>query len=168
MSKPAPPEASADNIKLPARSKTVSLRLHVADTVNTDPSGKPLALVVRIYKLRDATAMLQAPYDTFKDSATERQLLGNDIVDSREVVLTPGKKYEVVETVPAAATQVALVALFRAPDSQRWKFVFDTNSAAKTGITLGMHACAMSVAEGDPIGASIEVRRLAGMQCPHG
>jgi type VI secretion system protein VasD len=168
LSKPAPPEISADNVKLPPKPKTVTLRLHAADIVNTDANGKPLALVARVYKLRSATALMQAPYDAFKDSSSERQLLGNDIVEAREVVLTPGKKYEVIETMPNEATQIAVVALFRAPDPQRWKFVFDTQSAAKTGITLGIHACAMSVAEGDPVGASMEVRRLAGMQCPHG
>jgi len=167
FSKPAPPEINADTIKLPSKPKTVTLRLHAADIVNTDSSGRPLALVARVYKLRSATALMQAPYDAFKDSTSERMLLGNDIVESREVVLTPGKKYEVIETMPSDATQIAVVALFRAPDPQRWKFVFDTQGAIKTGITLGLHACAMSVAEGDPIGASNEVRRLAGMQCPH-
>jgi type VI secretion system protein VasD len=166
LSKPAPPELSADSIKLPAQPKKVTLRLHAAETLNTDANGKALSVVARVYKLRSATTFMQAPYDAFKDSASERQALGNDIIESREVVLTPGKKYEVVETLPNETAQIAVVALFRTPDPQRWKFVFDAKDAVKTGVTLGLHACAMSVAGGEPLGASLEVRRLAGMHCP--
>jgi len=166
LSKPAPPELSADNIKLPSQPKKVTLRLHAAETLNTDANGKALSVVARVYKLRSATTFMQAPYDAFKEASSERQVLGNDIIESREVVLTPGKKYEVVETLPNETAQIAVVALFRTPDPQRWKFVFDAKDAVKTGVTLGLHACAMSVAGGEPLGVSLEVRRLAGMHCP--
>jgi type VI secretion system protein VasD len=166
LSKPAPPELPADGVRLPPQAKKITLRLHAGDILNTDANGRPLALVAHVYKLRSATAFLQAPYDAFKDSTSEKQVLGNDIVEVRELVMTPGKKYEVVETVPNEATHIAVVALFRAPDAQRWKFVFDSKEAVRTGVTLGMHACALSVAEGQPLGVPLEVRRLAGMQCP--
>lgn len=166
LSKPAPPDLPVDGVRLPQQAKKITLRLYAAEILNTDSNGKPLALVARVYKLRNATAFLQAPYDAFKDAASEKQVLGNDIVEARELVMTPGKKYEVVETMPNEATHIAVVALFRAPDSQRWKFVFETKEAMRTGVTLGMHACALSVAEGQPLGVPLEVRRLAGMQCP--
>lgn len=166
LTKPAAPELPGDGIRIPPQSRKITLRLHAAETVNTDSNGKSLSLITRIYKLRTPTGVLQASYGTFKDAASERQDLGNDIVEVREVVLTPGKKYEVIETMPNEATHIAIVALLRAPDPQRWKFVFDAKEAARTGITLGMHACAMSVAEGVPLGVPMEVRRLAGMQCP--
>lgn len=164
--KPEVPELPADGIKAPAQPKKIVLRLHAGDLVNTDINGRPLSLVARVYKLKSPSALLQAPYDTFKDPALERQALGSDIVEVREVVLTPGKKYEVVETMPNEATHLAVVALLRAPDPQRWRFVFDAKDAARTGITLGLHACAMSVAEGEPLSTPVETRRLAGMQCP--
>lgn len=166
LAKPASPELPGDGIRLPPQSKKITLRLHSGETVNTDSNGKSLALVARVYKLRSPTGILQAPYDAFRDTAAERQILGNDIVEVREVVLTPGKKYEVVETMPNEATHIAIVALLRAPDPQRWKFVFEAKDAARTGITLGMHNCALSVAEGVPLGVPLEARRLAGMQCP--
>jgi type VI secretion system protein VasD len=166
LGKPAAPELPVDGVRLPPQSRKIALRLHAGEILNTDANGRPLALVARVYKLRNATAFLQAPYDAFKDAASEKQVLGNDIVEVRELVMTPGKKYEVIETVPNEATHIAVVALFRAPDAQRWKFVFDSKEAARTGVTLGMHACALSVAEGQPLGVPMEVRRLAGMQCP--
>jgi type VI secretion system protein VasD len=165
LSKPAPPEATGEGLAALKQPKRITLRLHAGEVLNTDNSGRSLSLVARIYKLRASTAFQQAPYDSFKDSAAEKQVLGNDIVEVREVVLTPGQKYEVVETMPTDATHLAVVALLRAPDPLRWKFVFDTKDAARTGVTLGAHACALSVAEGEPLAAPQEVRRLAGMKC---
>ena len=167
LSKPPPPtEISPEGIRSLVLPKKITLRLHAGDSLNADPSGRPLSVVARIYKLRNATAMLQAPYAAFKDSASERQAFGEDQVEMREVVLTPGKHYDVVETMPIDAAYLAIVALMRAPDPQRWKFVFETKEAARTGVTLGVHACALSVAEGEPLDAPLETRRLAGAQCP--
>ena len=90
------------------------------------------------------------------------------MVESREVVLTPGQHYEVVETLTPNVNHLAVVALFRAPDAQRWRFVFDAKAAAKSGITMGAHACALSVSIGEPLGASPDALRLAGVQCRSG
>ena len=166
LSKPPPTEISPEGVRSLVLPKKITLRLHAGDSLNADPSGRPLSVVSRIYKLRNATAMLQAPYAAFKDSASERQAFGEDLVEMREVVLTPGKRYDVVETMPVDAAYLAVVALMRAPDPQRWKFVFETREAARTGVTLGVHACALSVAEGEPVEAPFETRRLAGAQCP--
>lgn len=165
LSKPAPPEMSAESLAALKQPKKITLRLHAGDILNTDANGRSLSLVARIYKLRSSTAFLHATYDSFKDAASEKQALANDIVEVREVVLTPGQRYEVIETMPTDASHLAVVALLRAPDPLRWKFVFETKEAARTGVTLGAHACALSVAQGEPLSAPQEVRRLAGMQC---
>jgi type VI secretion system protein VasD len=146
--------------------KKVSLRLHAGDVLNTDSSGRSLAVVTRIYKLRDSTAFLQAPYDAFQPDAGTKDLpFAQDVVESRELVLTPGARHEVVETIPIDAKFVAVVAMFRSPASARWRFVFETNAAATTGITLGVHGCALSVAQGEPVSATAESLRLAGVRC---
>jgi type VI secretion system protein VasD len=59
MRKP-PPDPDA---QLPPRS--VALRLHAAKRLNVDARGQPLALLVRVYKLRQRTAFEQAPYSAF-------------------------------------------------------------------------------------------------------
>ena len=166
LKKPDAPEGSKVSLPALPQPTRITLRLHAAEFLNTDASGKSLSLVARIYRLRASTAFVQAPYDAFKEAEYESRLLGNDVLDVREVVLTPGQKYEVIETLPPDATHFAVVGLLRAPDPQRWKFVFDAKEAARTGVTLGAHACALSVAEGDPVGAPQEARRLAGMRCP--
>jgi type VI secretion system protein VasD len=145
--------------------RTLTLRVHAGDQLNTDAQMRSLSVVVRVYKLRRLEAFLAAPYTAFVDAASEKQSFGDDMVDVREVVMRPGQKHEVVETMPNDAGFIAVAALFRAPAEGRWRFAFDARQAAKTGVTLGLHNCAISVAAGLPERTPAEALRLAGVQC---
>jgi type VI secretion system protein VasD len=140
-----PPPEQADALK-PARN--VALRLHAGASLNTTPSGQSLALVVRIYKLRQPGAFQQAPYDSFLSAAKEKELMGADLLEVKEVLLIPGQHYDSVEKVSREAYFIGVVALFRAPSEQRWRLAFNAADAEKTGITLGLHGCALSVGTG--------------------
>lgn len=159
-----PPELESAAQKIELQRK-VTLRIHAGQLLNTDTVGRPLSLVTRIYKLRSLSQFNQATYAMFTASGSDKPVFFEDVVSVEEVVLTPGQKYEVIETMPSSATHLAVVALFRVPDSQRWRFVFETRAAAKTGLTLGAHACALSVSQGEPIGVQADTLRLAGVQC---
>jgi type VI secretion system protein VasD len=165
LKKPEPPAGFDGELPKVQLQKQVTLRLHAAQVLNTDASGRSLALVTRIYKLRSTSQFMQATYPMFAAAGTEKPPFADDVISMQEVVLTPGQKHEVVETLPSEVSYIGVVALFRAPDNQRWRFVFDTKTAAKTGITLGAHGCAMSVAAGEPIGAQPDALRLAGVLC---
>lgn len=145
--------------------RQVALRIHAGQVLNTDSSGRSLAIVVRIYGLRGTSQFSQATYAMFAAGTSEKPFTNGDVVSSKEVVLVPGQKYEMLEGLPQEATHLAVVALFRAPDSRRWRFVFDAKAAARTGITLGVHGCAMSVAVGEPVGVQSDALRLAGVTC---
>lgn len=145
--------------------KKVSLRLHAGDTLNVDHEKRSLSSVVRIYKLRNASAFLAAPYEAMGTESSEKAAFGSDLIDVRELVLMPGQKHEVVEALPPEATHLAVAALFRAPAEDRWRFAFRVKESEKTGITVGVHGCAMSVAAGVPEGAAPETLRLAGVHC---
>src|SRR5471032_1754 len=136
----------------PARN--VAIRLHASDNLNTDQDGHPLALVARIYKLRQSAAFQQAAYDGFLNAHTERDMLGNDLLEVKEVMLVPSQRYEVVEKVTREAYFIGVVALFRAPAEQRWRLAFAADDAEKNGITVGLHACALSVGSGAGASAS--------------
>lgn len=150
--------------KLPVN-RDVTLRIHAGQTLNTDPTGRALSVVTRIYKLRSTAQFSQATYAMFASNDPARTAFAEDVVSVDEVVLKPGQKYEVVETLPLNVTNIAVVTLFRSPDALRWRFMFDTKAAAKTGITIGAHACAMSVSEGEAVGTPPDALRLAGVQC---
>jgi type VI secretion system protein VasD len=160
------PEVSAETAKkVVTEPRKITLRIHAGEQLNTDAQTRSLSVVVRIYKLHQADAFLAAPYETFVDAQTEKTALGADLKEVREIVLRPGQKHEVVETLAADVSHVAVAALFRAPADGRWRFVFDAKRAEQTGITLGVHGCALSVAVGTPERTPAENLRLAGVQC---
>jgi type VI secretion system protein VasD len=128
--------------------RNVSIKLHAADNLNTDPAGRPLAVIARIYKLKQNAAFEQAPYDSFLSQQKEKELLGADLLEVKEVMLIPGQRYETVEKVSKEAYFIGVVALFRAPAEQRWRLAFAAGDAEKSGITVGVHACALSVGAG--------------------
>jgi type VI secretion system protein VasD len=159
------PESREEAKAMVPVARTLTLRVHAGDQLNTDAQMRSLSVVVRVYKLRRLDAFLAAPYTAFGDAASEKQSFGDDVVDVREVVMRPGQKHEVVETMPNDAGYIAVAALFRAPAEGRWRFAFDAKQAAKSGVTLGLHNCAISVASGSPERAPPEALRLAGVQC---
>jgi len=135
--KPPLPEA-----QLPPRK--VALRLHAAKRLNLDPRGQPLALLVRVYKLRQRTAFDQAPYSAFLSPQAEREALGADLLDVRELTLVPGQQLELDEKLAREAGWLGVVALFHSPRPQGWRLAFAAPEAEQSGVTIGLHACAMS------------------------
>lgn len=145
LRKTTPAQELPDALKPP---RTIALKLHASSKLNVDAKGRPLALVTRIYKLRQNAAFERAPYDTFLHPRKEKDAFGADLLDVKEVMLIPGQRYEVVEKVSQEAYFVGVVALFHAPAPQRWRLSFDAAEAEKAGLTIGLHACALSVGSG--------------------
>lgn len=156
--------AKEELAKLPIK-RDITLRIHAGQVLNTDRAGRPLSLVTRIYRLRSTAQFNQATYAMFAASDAAKPAFAEDVISMNEVVLTPGQKYEVVESLLPEVSHLAIVALFRAPDEQRWRFVFDTKAAARSGVTVGAHGCALSVSEGEPLGVAPEALRVAGVRC---
>jgi type VI secretion system protein VasD len=144
LSKPDVPDAQ----KPP---RNVGLTLYAAPNLNAANDQKPLALVVRLYVLKDPTSFQQAPFDAFTDPDKEKNTLGGDLLSVREVTLIPGQHYTVTEKVSREAQAFGIVALFRDPAIQRWKFAFDPAKSEKSGIMIGLHNCAMTVTNGTVI-----------------
>lgn len=157
-----PPEAPAER---PAKPIKLALRIHASHVLNTDDNGNALTLIAKVYKLKDGDAFLQAPYESFKDAATEKAALGDALVEVKEVLLKPGGRFEANQLMAPDVTHLGVVALFRSPAEQRWRFLFNAKDAAKAGITLGAHGCALSVADGTAEGVAPETMRLAGVEC---
>ena len=134
---PALPDA-----QLPPRN--VALRLHAAKRLNLDAKGQSLALLVRVYKLRQRAAFEGAPYAAFLTPQTEREALGADLLEVRELTLVPGQQLEFNEKLSREAGWLGVVALFHAPLQQGWRLAFAAPEAEQAGVTVGLHACAMT------------------------
>ena len=128
--------------QLPPRK--VAVRLRAAQRLNLDPRGQPLALLVRVYKLRQRTAFDQAPYSAFLSPQAEREALGADLLEARELTLVPGQQLELNEKLAREAGWLGVVALFHSPQPQGWRLAFAAPEAEQGGVTIGLHACAMS------------------------
>ena len=143
--------------------RNVPLKLHAATRLNVDARGQPLALAVRLYKLRQKDAFEGAPYATFLDPRLERESLGADLVEVREIMLVPGQRYEVTEKVAREAGHVGIVALFHTPAAGRWRTAVSSLDAERDGLNVGLHACAMSV--GSAAAAKDGASALASVRC---
>lgn len=158
LRKPAPlPEA-----QLPPRK--VALHLHAAQRLNVDARGQPLALVVRVYKLRQRSAFEQAPYAAFLSPQAEREALGADLLEAREVMLVPGRRLDLDESLAREAGWLGVVALFHSPAPQGWRLAFAAPEAEKAGVTVGLHACALSVGAG-AAASGVGVKPLSLVRC---
>jgi len=144
------PTALAESQKPP---RNVLLRMHAATRLNVNQRGQPLALAVRLYKLRQKDAFESAPYVAFLDPQQERERFGADLVDVREIMLVPGQRYEVTETVAREASHIGIVALFHHPAAGHWRTTLSSADAERDGVSIGLHACALNLASG-PISAA--------------
>jgi type VI secretion system protein VasD len=138
LRKPAPVPES----QLPPRS--VVMHLHAAPRLNVDARGQSLALLVKVYKLRQRGAFDQAPYAAFLSPQAEREALGADLVDVREVTLVPGQRLDVNDRLARDTPWLGVVALFHAPADNAWRAVVPAADAEGAGATIGLHACALS------------------------
>ena len=158
LRKPVPlPEA-----QLPPRN--VVLRLHAAKRLNVDRRGQPLALLVRVYKLRQPAAFEGAPYAAFQSAQEERDALGADLIEVKEVTLVPGQQLELADKLTRDAAWLGVVALFHSPARDGWRIDFAAADLEKAGATLGLHACAISVGSGAAAGGP-GVKPLSLVRC---
>lgn len=146
LRKPAPPQ---DTQLAP---RNVTLKLHAGKRLNVDKRGQSLALLVRVYQLRQRAAFEQAPYAAFLSSQAEREALGTDLIEVKELTLVPGQQLELADKLGREAGWIGVVALFHSPAREGWRLDFGALDAEKSGVTVGLHACAMSVGQGAPAG----------------
>jgi type VI secretion system protein VasD len=150
----------ADALKAP---RTVAIKLNAAEALNVDSSGKSLALVARIYKLKQNSAFEQLPLSSFLNPAMEKEALGSDLLEMKEVTLVPGQRLELQEKVSKEAYYLGVVALFRAPDPQRWRLSFAAADAEKAGVAIGAYGCSLAAGVGaTPAGSP----KRAPVRCP--
>jgi type VI secretion system protein VasD len=159
------PEAPAlPDAQLPARK--VAVNLHASQSLNVDARNQSLALVVRVYQLRRPEGFLSLSQEVLSNPQLERERLGADLVEVRDVQLVPGQRLALQEKLPREAAVIGIVGLFRAPAGDRWRLAFSSEAAERTGLVLGAHACALSVSQGEPLGAGGGAPIPAATFCP--
>jgi type VI secretion system protein VasD len=155
-----------DNPDRPVPPRPVNLRIGAAKDLNAGDDGQGLSAIVRLFKLKDQNSFLAAPYSSFGHPEKERQALGTDLLEVRELIISPGQTLDLKEKLPSEAGYLGIITLFRSPHPQRWRFAFPAADAEKSGITVGVHTCAMTASSVAPVGMTInETRLLSHVRC---
>lgn len=149
------------------RTTDLSIKVHAGQQLNTSDSAYPLSLVVKIYMLRSPERLRTLTYTQIASSESEKESFGEDLVSVREIVVIPGRSYDLVVKVPGEATAIGIAGMFRAPFASRWKLAFDAKGSFGSGIIVGAHACALTASEGSLIAdiSPPSVQSLVGVQC---
>lgn len=133
----------------PPPPKNIALQVDTASNLNADSQGRGLSAVLRIYKLKDATAFNQASNEKLFDAESAKTLLGQDLLESKEELLIPGQHYQFKEKVDPQNGYLAIAVFFRKPNLQRWKLVVaNADLQEKSPLIIGAHACALNVTSG--------------------
>lgn len=156
---------NAVGIKLPENSnssppKVVNLHIQADKNMNANTNGEGLSAILRLYKLKDQNNFLVTPYSVFGQPDKEKQTLENDLVEVKELILSPGQTLDLKEKMGADASYLGIVTLFRSPSAQRWRFSFATADAQKSVVSIGIHACAMTAASIAPAGLTLNESSL--------
>jgi type VI secretion system protein VasD len=155
-----------ENPDTPRQQRTIALRVEGAKNLNAGEDGQGLATVMRLYKLRDQNNFLSLPYASFSDAGREKQAIGPDLVDVRELTLSPGQTIDIKEKMSGDVAYLGVVALFRSPAPQRWRFAFAAADVERTGIILGVHTCAMTATNTRPLGMNLDdTALLSAIKC---
>lgn len=124
--------------------------------MNLAPDGnQPLSAVVRVYQLRAAGAFEAAGADDLWRN--DKTLLGDDLLDVRELVVTPGKEISDVSQLKAQTRYVAVAGFFRKPQGQHWRLLFkaddirhDTIWRPSKGFRIGLGESRLVALSGKP------------------
>lgn len=150
----------------PATPAEVPLVIHAGNNLNADSRGRPIALVLKLYKLRDDASFRAAAYTALSDPAREKEALSAALIEARELTLLPGQRLELKERLPDGTAYLGVAAFFRSPAGDRWRVSLPLDGNNARGITIGVHACAMTVSQGVVSGQnSSEAASLSGVIC---
>ncbi len=122
--------ASASDAIFYKQVKTLHLDFDGRAAMNSDQvhmGGLSVATLVRVYQLRDSTALERITYDELLERG-DRTFRG-DLLSERALVIKPGEGAQLSMPLEKDAAFVAVVALFHAPDNQAgsWRLVLSRN-----------------------------------------
>ncbi|MCW5580151.1 MAG: type VI secretion system lipoprotein TssJ [Luteimonas sp.] len=112
------------------RVKNVPLRLHAGANLNSGHDGKPLAVVVRVYRLRDHERFERAPFSAFLDEDAEKAALGDDLIGASRSCCSRASGTP-SSNACRLKPQRCMVALFTRRRQGRWRFSPDGTAAEK-------------------------------------
>jgi type VI secretion system protein VasD len=103
----------------------IDVSLQGGPTLNPGDDGQALPTIVRVYLLKSDQAIVGAAAEDLQRS--DKETLGSDLLEGKEVTLTPSSRQLVrFERSPLTANPavvIAVAALFRRPESSAWRAI---------------------------------------------
>jgi type VI secretion system protein VasD len=144
------PEAPAVP-KLPAIALDRELEINViaGENLNQSEQKQALSVVVKLYRLKDATAFNQLTPDIANSPDKEKTFFGNEASEIREQLLVPKQKHVFKEKIPNDIRYIGLTGLFMRPNVKHWKMILPVEDLDKKNpLVIGVHKCSLSVSSG--------------------
>ncbi len=131
--------------------KQYDIRANAEPVIKRDAAGKPLSVVVRLYQLKQPNDFNQLTFDLAASGRNDTELFGSSVVQKNEVVLVPGGQFVDKELLAPDTKYVGVIAFFRRPDSNFWRYLIDAEEIKKKGLTLVIKDCYLSLKSPTPI-----------------
>jgi type VI secretion system protein VasD len=105
--------------------KTLHLDIRARDAINNNAAGAPLAMVVRIYQLKDRAVFDGTDYPSL--FAKDSQTISADLVAEKDIRLRPGAAVAIDMPMDEKAQYVAVAGMFLSPDiaGNSWRVVLN-------------------------------------------
>ncbi len=143
------------------------LRIFTGTNLNAGQGKKAMPMVVKFYALRDTKTFKMTTFQGFLETDKNKNIFGDALIQAKEIQLLPGNSYATIRTLPADTMYLGVVAMFRTPAKHRWRFIFNVPASIASGITLGVHGCALTTSAGHLVTKLVEPpSSLAGINCP--
>lgn len=128
----------------------IEVFLQAADDINPSDEGQPMPVEVRVFLLRDRLVFDQLDFETLWHNAEDA--LAKDLVRSAAVTVFPGKLQIYPVKSSREVADVALVALFRAPKENGWRYVVDVSEQTRScGGKESLHTIVHALLRGSAI-----------------
>lgn len=92
-----------------------------APTLNRDPQGHALSVVVRVFQLKDRDGFARLTFDRAASPCPGAELLGAECLASHEFTLLPGTTHVLREPLHPETAFVGVCGAFRSPDPHFWR-----------------------------------------------
>ncbi|MGQ5523282.1 type VI secretion system lipoprotein TssJ [Chitinimonas sp. PSY-7] len=128
--------------------RKLKLVISAGGSVNSDRSGRGNAVVLRLFKLRNADNFQAMTREAFESGGAATAGLKEDLISSKEQILTPGQQYQLDELLPPDTRYLGLVMSFQSPQPVRWRAVLPVSALDDKPLLIGVHRCSFTITEG--------------------
>lgn len=138
--------ASYTSFGLSSKVKTITIQAKASHDVNADSNGQPAPLVLYLYQLTDDQGFINN--DFFALYQKPKEVLGNEYLCRKEMVITPNGKLNETCSLNANAKYLGILAIYRNLDTTNWRLTLPTSKvASKKSIVLNLTQGGINIEE---------------------